>query len=96
MALVEYTCLECGSISYAFKGEEYRLPQSASGYRTAINHSCKWHALSPLCSIVHSTEIFMISQIDSIHSIHALDAAATREAADERELKAYNNARKEI
>ncbi|CAB5220735.1 hypothetical protein UFOVP244_29 [uncultured Caudovirales phage] len=95
MALIEYLCQKCGSTSFVFGGDEDRLPKS-SYHPGAGNHECKWEALPPLCSIVHSTDVFMLSQLDSIHTIEDLDAAATREAAEEREMKAYGNARKEI
>ena len=95
MSLIEYVCQTCGSTSFVFGGDENRLSKTSNQQRDG-DHECKWEALPPLCSIVHSTDVFMLSQLDSIHTIEALDAAATREAAEEREMKAYGNARKEI
>lgn len=52
--------------------------------------------MPPKARCVHSTEIFMLSQLDSVYTIHELNSKLMQEARDEKEVKAQNEARKEI
>ena len=94
MALREYVCTRCGATQFAFEGEEHRLVTGQCGRFTRWGHVLE--KMPPQTSVVHSTEIFMLSQLDSISSIHELDEKMTRDAAEEREAKAHQIARREI
>lgn len=88
MALKEYVCSCCGNTQYVFEGEENRLKQGL------CEHS--FEKMPPSFLVVHSSEIFMLSQLDSVHTIDDLDKALTLEAADDREVRAQNEARRQL
>ncbi len=95
MALREYKCSRCGDTQYVFEGEESsRLLQGNCGRVARWCHN--YEKMPPLASVVHMTEIFMLSQLDSIDTIHELCTSITREAAEDREAKAHQEARREI
>ena len=95
MALKEYICSQCQRIQYVFEGEEdNRLQEGLC--RDLKKETHDFRKMPPSCSVVHSTDIFMLSQLDSIHTIDELDRRLTSEAADEREVRSQNEARKNI
>lgn len=94
MALIEYKCSRCGEGQLVFSGEE--------GARLRIRGSCgvatRWcHtfvAMPPSPSVVHCTNTYMSDpQLDSLKTMYELDRQLNIEAAEERELKAYNQIR---
>lgn len=92
MPLVEFVCNKCTESSYTFDDD------LVSGKPT---DKCQcgqadWWRMPPLVTIIHRTEIFMLTQLDTVHTIHDLDAELQREAADDREVKQQNAARKEL
>lgn len=95
MGLTEYRCTRCKDSFYAFPEDEQRIAEYKN-YKCTGKKSHKFEALPPLVRCVHMTEIFMLSQLDSVHTIHELNSRLMREAADDREVKMQNLARKEL
>ncbi len=91
MGLTEYQCTLCKNSFYVFPEERERL----FSYSTE-NCKHKFKKMPPLVRCVHATEIFMLTQLDSIHTVHELNSQLMREAADDREAKQQNAARKEL
>jgi hypothetical protein len=98
MPLVEFVCYGCGESHYKFEEDLYTNPQTKERYPgyacdCGSEHYCR---MPPKVTIIHRTEIFMLTQLDTVHTIHDLDAELQREAAEEREVKQQNAARKEL
>jgi hypothetical protein len=89
--LLEYRCSKCKKEELCFDKEvEDRLPSVSEGC------SHEWKALQPLAAVIHSTELFMRSMLDSIRSTKALCDKVTREAREQSELKQYLEMKKNL
>jgi hypothetical protein len=96
MGLTEYKCKKCQAYWFAFPEEKERILDFSDTSCLADGNFHDMEVMPPKASTVHSTEIFMLSQLDSIHSVHDLNSTLMREAEEEREVKQQNNARKEL
>lgn len=92
MPLVEFICNKCTESSYVFEDDLV----SGSPPDKCQCEGTSWWRMPPLVTVIHRTEIFMLTQLDTVHTIHDLDAELQREAADEREVKQQNAARREL
>lgn len=93
MALLEYICKKCGKSEYLFPEEEERVLEFSKSSCKKGDHVVE--IMPPKVRCVHSTEIFMLSQLDSVFSVHELNSKVMQEARDEKEVKAQNEARRE-
>ena len=89
--LLEYRCSKC-------KREELAFDKEATLKLSSISEGCShdWKPLQPLAMIVHSTELFQRSLLDSIRSTVALCNKITRDARELSELKAYLEMKKQL
>ena len=98
MPLVEFICFGCGESHYKFEDDLPFHPKTKERYLgIACECGSEQHKrMPPHVTVIHRTEIFMLTQLDSVHTIHDLDASLQREAADDREVKQQNAARREL
>ena len=94
MPLFEYRCSKCFESIYAFPEDKDRISSFESGTCKSSNHEVE--RLAPKARCVHMTEVFMLSQFDSIETIHELNSKLMKEAEQEREDRQYQAARKEM
>ena len=90
-------CHKCGESDFFFPEDKERIEKFRSQKcvsKKGGTHKVK--VMPPKARCVHSTEIFMLSQLDSVYTIHELNSKLMQEARDEKEVKAQNEARKEI
>jgi len=84
-----YHCKKCNKEQLCFENEEYRL------ICKCITPS--WHKLIPLPDVVHTTVRYMVEYYpDSINTRHEKTSCMIQDAADERELKQYQEALKNL
>ena len=84
MSLRRYKCRQCKKTEYVFDGEESRLSDG---------HEFEKLPNNPI--IVHATNTFMSDpQLDSLKTIYDLDKTLTKEVRDEKEMKLFNEHRK--
>jgi hypothetical protein len=95
MPLLEFQCQHCNKSEFAFDQDECdkRFKTSCKSNDEIL---CNYISLPPKARTVHSTEIFMLSQLDSIHTVHELNSHLMREATEEREAQAAMAARREM
>ena len=93
MCLKEYKCVNCNEIHLAFEGEEFRLQCSCEN---CLTQQEKFEKLFPMARIVHTTDIFMRIQLDTIDSIHGLQEINIIRAEQEREVRQFNTFRKNL
>lgn len=98
MSLAEWQCLDCRNQVFVFDDELYAPEPNVEPYPgLACDCGCEyWKRMPPWVTVVHRTEIFMLTQLDSVHTIHDLDAVLQDEAAEEREVREQNKARREL
>lgn len=98
MALSEWNCTHCKDQVFIFDDELYSPEEGVEPYPGFACHcgSEYWNKMPPWVTVVHRTEIFMLVQFDSVHTIHDLDAVLQDEASEEREVREQNKARREL
>lgn len=98
MPLREYECHSCGIRKLFFPEERHRIvlfcAEGCCG--TKFHHVMMELPVRP--AVVHSTEQFMLERgyLDSLGSIYELDRILNLEARADKELKAIEQARKEM
>ena len=91
MALLEWKCQRCGREQLAFDTDrQTTLPSHLEG----CQHD--WKPLQPLATVIHSTELFFRSMLDSILSAKAVCDKVTRDAKGQYELKQYLEMKKNL
>ena len=91
MALLEWKCRKCGIEQLAFDTDrQSTLPSNSEG----CDHI--WRSLHPIATVLHSTELFFRSMLDSILSARAVCDKITREAKGRYEMKQYQEMKKNL
>jgi hypothetical protein len=85
MAFAKFIRISDGKVHYVFEGDEHRLPSIVDDFIK----------LPPNPTVIIATTVYMTEdpQLDSFKSVYELDRALTEECADDREMKAYQQAR---
>lgn len=92
MALKKYKCRICGRTQFAFENER-RLPVFGCSEPTEKH---RYDVAPPDPTIVHCTESFMSTEtrLDSLASTYELDRQLNIEAQESREMKVFQQARR--